>query len=101
MCNNMRPAQETSTNAKDQSDCPCALQCVADCSPGAGLVNSGYVCAVPCVNWAHELCSDGSDVFICPVCEVDDCYNTRTDRICLGTIGLSDVKFVYDIPIFL
>ena len=28
--------------------------------------------AVNCVNWAHELCTDGSDVFICPVCEDDD-----------------------------
>jgi len=28
--------------------------------------------AVPCVNWAHKLCSDGSDVFICPVCEDGD-----------------------------
>ena len=84
------------------------VQCVANCSLRAGLAKSGYVVPLCLVSTGRMNCAQ--TVQMCLFARsvrmtISLSYNSvRTDRICIGTIGLSDVrfivKFVYDIPIF-
>jgi len=53
------------------SDYACAVcgELFSDSRPGEMWTQC---VAESCDNWAHELCSDDSGVFICPTCEDDD-----------------------------
>ena len=65
------PAKFARGYLNSDSDCPCAVcgELFSDSRPGEKWI---HCVADSCENWAHELCTDGSEVFCCPVCEDDD-----------------------------